>query len=279
LTALIASHSDADHIGGLVNLMSSRQVSIETVYVNPDPDQTSASWRDFKLALGDARRRQGTRHSAITTDIANFEFGPLRVDVVAPTPELFLSSPGGNDLRGRRIRSNTMSVVLRVWDGNAGLVLLPGDLDATGLANLLDEGRDLTAKVLVFPHHGGKTASGSTDAFTKTLCRAVQPEVIYFSIGRGRYSNPRPETVAAALEALPNVHIACSQLSGWCSASNPPVIRHHLDSLPANGKYLNVCCAGSMRILRADDLSIFISGHAAFVDGNAPTALCRLRSN
>jgi beta-lactamase superfamily II metal-dependent hydrolase len=53
LTALIASHSDADHIGGLVNLMSSRQVSIETVYVNPDSDQTSASWRDFKFALHD----------------------------------------------------------------------------------------------------------------------------------------------------------------------------------------------------------------------------------
>ncbi len=279
VAGIIASHSDADHIGGLVNLLSNRSIPVEMVYVNPDADQSSASWLDFRFALGDARRREGTKHSAVTTDIESFEVGSLSVDIVAPTPELFLSSSGGSDLEGRRIRSNTMSVVLRVRDGESGIALLPGDLDATGLANLIADGRDLRAKTLVFPHHGGRPASSSAAEFAKTLCRAIEPEIIYFSIGRGRHSTPRPEIVKAILEECPAVDIACSQLSTWCAATNPAVARDHLDALPANGKYTNTCCAGSLRVYKNPALADLLRGHATFVDLHAPTALCRSRDN
>jgi competence protein ComEC len=279
LRGIIASHSDSDHVGGLINLMSSNSITLDVVYVNPDADKTSASWRDFRFALRDARQRSGTKHSAITTDVGTLQLGSLSVDVVAPTPELFLASSGGTDLEGRRVRANTMSVVLRVREGELGIAVLPGDLDATGLENLLAEGHDLRARTLVFPHHGGRPASGSAEDFAKKLCQAVEPDVVYFSIGRGRHSTPRPEIVGAILEGRPNVHIACSQLSTWCASSNPAVERGHLEPLPARGKYSNTCCAGSLSVFDEGSLSAVLSGHATFVDLHAPTALCRVRNN
>ena len=277
LSGVIASHSDSDHIGGLINLMSSTSIAVDVVYVNPDADKTSASWLDFRFALRDARQRSGTKHSAITTDVDSLQLGSLSVEVVAPTPELFLASPGGTDLEGRRVRTNTMSVVLRVREEESVIAVLPGDLDATGLENLLAEGHDLRARTLVFPHHGGRPASGSAEEFAKKLCQAVEPDVIYFSIGRGRHSTPRPEIVAAILEDRPNAHIACSQLSTWCASLNPTAERDHLEALPARGKYGNTCCAGSLSVFDGAALSAVLSRHAKFVDLHAPTALCRVR--
>jgi len=74
--------------------------------------------------------------------------GGVRVEVLAPRRPW---------LAGTRDDANENSVVLRVSYGSAH-VLLPGDLDAEGVARLMHDaraaGRSLRAQVLVLPHHG-----------------------------------------------------------------------------------------------------------------------------
>lgn len=80
--------------------------------------------------------------------------------------------------------TNEASLALRLVWRDRGLALLCGDLEAKGVAALLDAGRDLRAEVLVLPHHGG--ASGASEAFY----RAVSPRLAVASC------RPRPGGVA-----------------------------------------------------------------------------------
>jgi len=55
-------------------------------------------------------------------------------------------------------KDNDASLVLRlVWRGK-GLALLCGDLEAEGIGVLLSGGRDISAEVLVLPHHGSRSS-------------------------------------------------------------------------------------------------------------------------
>ena len=49
-----------------------------------------------------------------------------------------MAGPGGTDLKGRRLTSNSMSVVARISYQSIPRLLLAGDIDAVGLENLLE---------------------------------------------------------------------------------------------------------------------------------------------
>ena len=72
--------------------------------------------------------------------------------------------------------TNDNSIVLRLVHGDTA-VLLAGDVEAFGEAELAQSGRDLHSNVLKAGHHGSRTSS--TDAFL----RAVRPEHVIFSVG------------------------------------------------------------------------------------------------
>jgi len=83
---------------------------------------------------------------------------------------------------------NDTSLVLRITcDGQS--LLLPGDLDETGQAELIAAG-DISADALVLPHHGG---------WERTLPQfvaAVAPKIVLVSTGR-RLRQPASPTRAA----------------------------------------------------------------------------------
>nr|WP_203994107.1 hypothetical protein [Virgisporangium aurantiacum] len=263
VSALFLSHADADHIDGAVPLLIDDRYTVEQVYVNPDPVRKTKVWDDLKEALGTARQRGLTAlHTALnSTDPATVTLRSITLEVVSPSPEMVLSGPGST-LAGHTLTANTNSAVFLLSIDGQKRALLAADLDAVGLDLLAAEGRDLTAPVLVFPHHGGRPGHGDPAAFAAKLCALVKPEQVIFSMGRGTFDNPRPEIVNAVRRSTGKAHLACTQLSKRCEA-NPHNARQE--------------CAGTVVI----DLHTGnwrdpqIETHRAFVDTIA-TPMCRL---
>ncbi|WP_373873989.1 ComEC/Rec2 family competence protein [Virgisporangium ochraceum] len=215
--ALLLSHADADHVDGAATLLTDSRYTVRNVFVNPDPIRRTTVWDDLKHALGIARRLHGTvLHSTLTTtDPGQIALDSVVVQVLGPSPEMAISGPMSR-LEGDNLTANTNSAVLKVVVAGRNCVLLPGDVDATGLDRLVADDQDLAAPVLVFPHHGGRPGAVDPAKFAIDLCSRVQPEQVIFSIGRSSFRNPRPEIVEAIRTVTESVYIACTQLSRHC---------------------------------------------------------------
>ena len=275
---VLVSHADQDHIGGLTGLLAYEHVHVERVLVNSDPGKRTSTWQALRVAVADRRRNYGLQVETqlTTSSVVTLSSNVAQVQIVAPTPEITMAGPGGADLKGRVLSSNSMSAVALVNTGSFGEILLTGDLDHVGLDNLLEEHPCPRARVLVFPHHGG--ASGGNDYdFAKKLCDAVQPSLVIFSIGRGRYRNPRSKIIKGVRAAVPNAHIACTQLSAECAAVPPTQEPFHLSKRFARGREKHRCCAGTLHFKLGVQPAVYLpsrQGHLSFVNNCAPTALC-----
>ncbi|MYC07803.1 MAG: MBL fold metallo-hydrolase [Chloroflexi bacterium] len=280
IDAVIISHADADHISGLLALLSAATVQVRHVYLNSDATKNSDIWEDLRYAIADATARASISVSVelTTSSTQQFTRGDVQIEILYPQPAVAMAGPGGTDLKGRKLTSNSMSAVSRVSYQSVPRLLLTGDLDAVGLENLLETFPSPRSEVLVFPHHGGLPSRANPVEFASLLGQVVQPSLIVFSIGRGKYQTPRPEIVAGIRRVLPGVTIACTQLSAHCSASVPSTDPTHLESIAARGRVSHSCCAGSIRMVLEPSSIRYLNdlqGHQDFIAANAPSALCK----
>lgn len=73
----------------------------------------------------------------------------------------------------------------------AGRVLLTGDIELSGQAQLLASGADLRADVLKIPHHGSRYTAPQ-------FLQAVRPRLALISVGAGNtYGHPSPLILGA----------------------------------------------------------------------------------
>jgi competence protein ComEC len=186
IDALLVSHADTDHAGGLPGLLRGVQVgrvlSGEPAHIGfqgAEPCRAGSAW---------------------TWDGVRFE-------ILHPRPPL---PAAGND----------RSCVLRVAN-RAGALLLTGDVGSGVERRLVAErGEALRSRVLVAGHHG--SAGSTSDAWLA----AVAPEYVLFSAGyRNRFGFPRPEVLqrvarAGAL-AVDTVHAGAVEL--YFPAAGPVV--------------------------------------------------------
>lgn len=153
LDLLIVSHGDNDHIGGARALTEGLPVSRLLTSV-----PRKIPWADTESC------RAGE----------SWVWDGVHFAMLHP-PER--AGPG---------RGNDDSCVLRVTAGDQS-VLLTGDIEAPAEQELLGSGADLSAQVLVAPHHGSKTSS------TEAFIAAVGPQWVFYPVGyRNRYGFPRP---------------------------------------------------------------------------------------
>ncbi|MCY4213439.1 MAG: MBL fold metallo-hydrolase [Gammaproteobacteria bacterium] len=273
------SHADHDHIGALVGLLAAREISIERVYLNSDATKQSKVWNDLLYEL-DQAHRVGQLHFQTSLAVGHEELfnGDVSLEVLAPSPYLTGKGPGGVDLDGRRIRTNSISAVIAIAVEGQRLALLPADLDSIGLSDLLRQDPDLRAPILVYPHHGGRPADMDPDDFARTLLQAVMPSQVFFSVGRGLYSTPNPRTITALRETLPDARIICTQLSEHCSRNlpQPPIPMDHLADAFAQGRFAGTCCGGTIVVplARASSLLPLLTDHARFISTHVDTPLC-----
>lgn len=278
--ALLISHADADHIAGAATLLIQDEISVRKVRVNPDAKQDSDTWNMFRSAVKfatDHYPEVDVRPEITTSTTQDLDLPNVVVEVLHPPPAEALGGVGGRWISGKAITANGLSAVVKV-SSNGRAALLCGDIDAVGLDVLMESDAKLEAELLVFPHHGGRPGALDTPAsFATRLCDRVGPQTVVFSNGRGRFNMPRPDIVRAVVDALPKVHIACTQLSELCAAAVPGEPLAHITALPASGRVDNKCCAGTIVIEFSEQAGNYLpssEAHREFVRSNAPSALC-----
>ena len=168
---IVATHADADHIGGLSAIARNFRVDDAIIGHAPDNDP------EFEFFARTVTRK-GIPLSLVNAG-ERFEIDGVGIEVLWPPPAS--STPVTS--------SNNDSVVLRLVYGSTS-VLLAGDIEQTAEELLLTSGADLHADVLKVPHHGSKTSS------IESFIDAVNPKYAVISVGeRSRFGHPHAVVV------------------------------------------------------------------------------------
>lgn len=255
--AIVISHADADHLAGVEALLYDEQIAVGRLYVNPEQRRPSGVWDTFKVAAA-AAGKNGTKILPVTRDSAEQipVSSAVSLAVMSPTGAEILAGADGK-IGKTKYSANRLSVVIRVLHNSVGRVLLPADMDAAALEDILDANFDISSDVLVFPHHGGHS-NGDPSRFSTRLLEAVQPELVVFSLGHS-YSNPMPENIGPVLAS--DRRVCCTGLARPCEPGAPGASS----------------CAGSVTIdlatgsWAADE----DERHRKFVDEEVTQPLCR----
>lgn len=269
---LIISHSDKDHVGGAIAILLDDAVTVKRVHLNPDGIKTTATWGDFRSALAYARGLHNTNIvTAINCDSPDLEYSDYCLEVLSPYAIDCVTGVGTLDEEGNKLDANSMSVVLRLKHNDENIALIPGDMDSKTLDFLMREYDALDAKILVFPHHGGRPGQGDPEEFAKLLCEKVNPELILFSNSRFKHNNPIPAVISGAKQSNCGAHLACTQMSTSCCNDKASLSNEHLMSIyPSKGHTEKHSCAGSITIVlngRDTDVSTPLEPHRNYITG------------
>ncbi|MGO4456835.1 ComEC/Rec2 family competence protein [Streptomyces sp. M-16] len=280
---LIISHSDQDHAGGGPQILLDPLRTVGTAWFNPDARKNSRIWERLIRAVHTRHRRGGFGgHQMLHTETPQTLLcGRARLEVCHPSFLMAGTGPTDTSPTFGKLDTNTVSIVVRVHLEDEPAVLLAADMDAVALKHIRENGHQLSAPVLVFPHHGGLPGKADPQSFAKELTELVAPRLIIFSIRGGlRPANPHREIMAGVRLAAPDAHIACTQLSVHCHEEKQLVTDRHLAVLPAAGRKSGRACAGSVTVARIEAGLHFdppLESHRSFVDGGSvANPLCRL---
>jgi beta-lactamase superfamily II metal-dependent hydrolase len=214
IDVLLLSHADQDHIAGAIGLLSS-EILVKSVYVNPDSTKTSKIWDDLVYLLCE-RHKEGHLHFEVnlTPNLnGKLDQGQVIIEVLAPNQYLVAKGSGSKDRKGSTLTTNSISAVIRLSHKGKHVALLPGDIDETGLDNLLKNTDNIQAWLMVFPHHGGKPGGKNVKRFTRRFCKSVKPKIVIFSIGDNTKNFPTQVVVETVAETLDNVRMFSTRSS------------------------------------------------------------------
>ena len=277
INSIYLSHADQDHIGSLVGILSTGRVSIDRVFLNGDASKNTQVWDDLLYELNSAHHSASLKFKVgLVSGLTENLPGGVCLQVIGPSPYLAAKGPGSTHRSANQIRSNSISAVVSIVAAGTRLALLPGDIDGVGLHDLLQNQHDLRAPILVYPHHGALPGGMNPIEYARTLLTAVRPDLVVFSIGRGRYATPNPDTVRVLRETLPNARIVCTQLSKHCSKRPSAHSPTHLSRAFAHGRADGSCCGGTV-VVPLDDLAAILpqpDPHADFIHTHVETPLC-----
>jgi competence protein ComEC len=276
---ILISHADADHIGGLIGIISSAEITISEVFLNSDAMKGSRLWKALVYELDKTAREGKLQFTVELTDlhIARHNITNFNVEILAPSAALAALGPGSTDKHNRQITTNTISSVIRVTFLEGGLsILFSADMDNTSLENILENGHDIAANVLVFPHHGGRPGSAYMEEFTRNVCSNSGAEFVIFSIGRGKHSTPNPAILETIRKHFPTVKVLCTQISQHCNADDKQIKYDHLTEVFSKGRDTMRSCAGTVVLSsgRIDGLIASDTTHKAFVREHIDMPMC-----
>ncbi len=286
IAALVVSHRHHDHTSELPSLLTNPDLCVRKFFANADPTRTVDSRFEEQLrgAFNVSKRRNGTEFLQANETIGHhMNTKRLRVQVLNPDGDLTLKGVGSITTSGDSLHAHALAVVLRISLLGGRSVLFGSDLDSAGYRRLIDsDDVDLSADVLVYPHHGGLAGAGNAiaeQAFASALTEAVGPEAVVFSNGREKHSNPRREVVRGVRSApvARTVRVVCTQLGMACSNVTFPADGRLDGSLGSHGAERGLSCSGSLRVALdpQEQLLPLGSRHLSFVvDTVGAGALC-----
>ncbi|WP_297049834.1 ComEC/Rec2 family competence protein [uncultured Desulfovibrio sp.] len=175
LDAILNSHPDRDHTGGLFHLL--RAFRVRRLFHNGREAAADRRepWRQV--------RRLAAAETLAAGDVLLMGDG-CRLEVLHP-PRAPENGPEPGNGGQAAWTGNDASLVLRLTRNGEGLALFPGDAEAPTLRHLLESGAELSARILVAPHHG------SDRSFLPQFHAAVRPELVLAGCGfRNRWGYP-----------------------------------------------------------------------------------------
>lgn len=181
IEAVIETHPDQDHIGGLVDIFEDYRIG-------------------SVIKTKDVSGSQTFRALEKAADVEKVDLVEAKSGTKIKFPsgaEAEIVFPSGSVAENSRNESNADSVVVKIgW--NDEMFLLAGDLPSEEEKQIISGGKDLQATVLKVAHHGSKYSTG--DEFLD----AVSPDQAIISVGAHNvYGHPSPET----LERLKNHNV------------------------------------------------------------------------
>lgn len=174
LDVMVATHADADHIGGLINVLRDADIQVKTVYYSGYQGDT-ATWADFATAVAE---KGSTFQPAQFPE--TYTWGGTTAHILNPAPGMV--NPDSNDT----------SVVILLDHGDDHY-LFTGDIDSTMEATIVARGTPVAAQVLKVAHHG--SSASSSEAFLA----AVSPQDAVISVGPNPYGHPSSDTISRLL--------------------------------------------------------------------------------
>lgn len=161
LNAMVLTHPDRDHCGGLLDLVD--YLAVEELWVAPNQPAGCAT---------DLLQRPGPSLRILWAGEER-QVGGWHLRALGPDP-----ARGGSD--------NGRSLVLMAT-ANGGRALLTGDIEADAERRLLANGEPLAADLLKVGHHGSQTSTSAP------FLARVRPRLALVSVGAGNpFGHPHP---------------------------------------------------------------------------------------
>ncbi len=170
---VVATHPDADHVGGLTEVLKRYKTKLLLISQEGDTSIAKALLDEYRdLEISGFYARQGMRF------LLDAEHG-IVADILFPD----------RDVRGWE--ANAGSIIMRLTYGEQSF-LFTGDAEA-GVEGALVKAIPglIDVDVLKLGHHGSKTSS------SEIFLKAVTPEIAIISAGKNNsYGHPAPEVMA-----------------------------------------------------------------------------------
>lgn len=169
LDDVIATHPDADHIGGLDTVLEN--LKVKNVYA-PRVVNTTRTYEDFLLAVKNSRLK-------IKQAKANVDLGLRGASMKFVGP-----------VKDYHEEMNDWSAVVKLSYGEKGTFLFTGDAPIRSEEDMIATHQDLSSQVLKVGHHGSKTAT------SQAFLDAVKPKYAIISVAKvNSYGLPSDEVI------------------------------------------------------------------------------------
>ncbi|MBI2064125.1 MAG: MBL fold metallo-hydrolase, partial [Candidatus Yanofskybacteria bacterium] len=169
---VILTHSDADHITGLIEILDRYDVK-NVVY--SDIIRKSALYNAWQDVVAEEGANIIDPIAGKTINLGN----DIILTIIYP----------GESLAGKTMeKTNNNSVITMLKYGETE-VLLTGDIEKQTERSVVLNGMSVDADILKVAHHGSKTST------IEEFLTAVSPEVAIIQVGKNRYGHPTREVL------------------------------------------------------------------------------------
>lgn len=235
LYCVFSTHTDLDHIGGVVNLLENFGGQVNRIAYNHDtPKVACGTRRTILRQLAQLIRRHGW-DSCSPHAGQSWTFQGVAVDVLHPSDLDAKEAELSED-------TNNASVMLRITFADRR-VLLTADIKARGWQWIIGRNTDLRADVLKFPHHGAWYDVSDQQCSLSGVLQQVNPSLVVISVGtHNAHGHPKPQTLAL-LRSSSQLRFMCTEATAKCHS--PLKDMHKKQACP---------CAGTVEIIIGNDL-------------------------
>ena len=169
--AVIISHPDSDHIGGMSEIIE--DFTVEEIYMTSLPDNlipVTDAYTEFENSVKENKIK--VTYPAVGSTV---QIGDMSLKFLSPTKSYN--------------STNDNSLVFRLTYGENS-ILFTGDISTEVEEDLLNSDTELKSDVLKVAHHGSKTSSSAE------FLKAVDPEISIVSVGTSDDGLPDYNTMA-----------------------------------------------------------------------------------